>query len=148
MTFHSPELDEAIDVWAHDTHALLDACVALVSYFGTDEEDASIEKVAPTLNAWVDVVQRWREHPVAGFPWGHGCATFTIKTREVARVLSPLLEILLVPVPNLVGQARLVGNDAKAAIVLFGQCAGNISDHLGRPIWSTFPEFAPEGWPH
>ena len=64
---HIPQLDEAMDVWAHDTHALLDACVALVSYFGADEEDASIEKVAPTLHAWVDVVQRWREHRSRGF---------------------------------------------------------------------------------
>jgi hypothetical protein len=139
-------LTEQVNAWVSETRAILSACVRLAEYFGSDEEEASFRAglaLPLTLVAAIEDPLQWAAPPLpAAAPPNVECS------EALARMVSPLLQLVCEPVPDFVGTARPASDaDAKALIVLFGVFSGTFARHVCAPVWCSYPSLAPEGWP-
>jgi hypothetical protein len=136
----------AIQVWRAETTAILTTAVRLAEYFGSDEELASLQVALAGPLLLLQVVQR---HPEAD-PRAPSAPRPNFECSEhLARMLTPLLQLVCEPIPDFVRIARqeLVAEDAKVVIAAFGVFAGNFAMHICAPVWRKHPQLAPDGWP-
>jgi hypothetical protein len=68
--------------------------------------------------------------------------------RVIASMISPLLQILVEPVPEFIPLARkeLEPTHFSALMRHIGAFTGSIGRDVCGSIWSDFPDLAPEGW--
>jgi hypothetical protein len=70
-------------------------------------------------------------------------------SRSLATALSPLLQIIVEPVPYFVPLARAEMERAHYLTLMrhVGAFTGSMSTDICETIWRDFPDLAPEGWP-
>jgi hypothetical protein len=134
--------------WNNETRAILISIKRIVEYFGTDDEfdsllaalkfaEAFFEGVVPALGdpTWRADVAGIRAHQFA-------CG------RTIAGMISPLLQLIVEPVPEFVPLARIDLPRAHCSTLIrhVGAFTGSIDRDICEPIWRDFPDLAPEGW--
>lgn len=139
-------LTDEVNAWVSETRAILSACIRLAEYFGSDEEEASFRAglaLPLILVAAVEDPLQWAAPPLpASAPPEVECS------EGLARMVSPLLQLVCEPVPDFVGTARLTSDaHTKALLILFGVFSGTFARHVCAPVWRSYPSLAPEDWP-
>lgn len=140
-------LIEQVNGWVSETRAILRTCERLAEYFGTDEEETALRTALAPLLAVVSLIedpQQWASPSLPSLrPTDVACS------EGLARMLSPLLQLVCEPVPEFVTTARHVtpADEGKKLIVLFGVFAGTFAMNVCAPVWRAHPKLAPEGWP-
>jgi hypothetical protein len=69
--------------------------------------------------------------------------------RTTAGMISPLLQVIVEPVPEFVPLARIELERSHYAALMrhVGAFTGSISRDICETIWQDFPDLAPKGWP-
>jgi hypothetical protein len=132
--------------WASETHAILLTCVRIAEYFGTNEEEASCRAAMATPLSLVTAI---RDPAQQGSPPVRPSPPAELECSEdLARILSPLLQLVCEPVPEFVGIARRMAadRDTKPLVTLFGVFSGSFARHVCAPVWRSYPKLAPDGW--
>jgi hypothetical protein len=64
-------------------------------------------------------------------------------------MISPLLQVIVEPVPEFVPLARIELERSHYAALMrhVGAFTGSISRDICETIWQDFPDLAPKGWP-
>jgi hypothetical protein len=142
------EVETAIQAWVTETRTLLATAERLAEYFGTDEEEHNVRCALDVARRQLEVLEDASRRARIAESW-RGTPPPLRCSEPLARILSPILEVITGPVPEFVGLARklLSEADAKAVIVPFGEFAGTFASYVVAPLWREYPSLAPEGWP-
>lgn len=137
--------------WARDVRRLLWTCNALAQWHGNDLEsdafataakpvEASIKQVVTLVSGASTLVEQQVESPCK--------AVFFECSEALARVLSPILHLVVTPVPSFVQLApeELPAELANKLRMAFGFFSVTATYHLCRALWQRFPSLAPEGY--
>ena len=140
--------DEAVR-WIDETRAILASIKRVVEYFGSDDEYESLLVSLHLSEAFFEGVL-----PALGDPaWRANVAGIQIHQftcgRPVAAMVSPLLQVIVEPVPEFVPMARKELEPAHYSALMrhVGAFTGSIGRDICETIWRDFPDLAPEGWP-
>jgi len=141
-------LADKIVRWDNETRAILLSIKRIVEYFGTDEEYESLLAALRDPEAYFEGVLPSFRDPAwrAETP---GCTDHKFKCeRSIAEKITPLLQILVEPVPEFIPWARkeLETEHFEALMRHAGKFLGDIATDICKPIWQGFPDLAPEGW--
>lgn len=137
--------------WASDTEAVLRTCEQLVDYFGTAKERRAIDASFAAAHFWVQAAAvaaaapDEAEFPQPGAPdhVAFSCG------RATAEILSPLLQLVVEPVPEFIVSTRKnLDEETQRKIVRpFAQFSAVMGRYVCKPVWSLHPDLAPDGWP-
>lgn len=135
--------------WTNETRAILASIKRVVEYFGNDDEFESLLAALQISEAFFEGVlpafadPAWRAD-VAGVQIHHFMCG-----RTIAGMISPLLQIIVDPVPEFVPLARKQLEPAHYSALMrhVGAFTGSIGRDICETIWRDFPDLAPEGWP-
>jgi hypothetical protein len=135
--------------WNNEVRALLASIKRIAEYFGTDDELESLLAALRPAEAYFEGIlpslkdATWRAK-AAGIP----VCQFTCG-RSLATALSPLLQVIVEPVPYFVPLARVEMERAHYLTLMrhVGAFTGSMSTDICETIWRDFPDLAPEGWP-
>lgn len=138
-------LAQKITEWASETKAIIDTCIRLAEYFGTDEEEASFRLALALPTVIVEAIQDsqlWASPPLPTQE-----PPYLACEEPLARMVSPLLQLVCEPVPEFLIAARSAPDpNAKQLVTLFGVFSGTFARHVCAPVWRAYPALAPEGW--
>ena len=142
-------LTDEVVRWSNETRAILVSIKRIVEYFGSDDESESLLVSLRLSEAFFEGVI-----PALGDPaWRANVAGIQIHQfacgRPIAAMVSPLLQVIVEPVPELVPMARkeLEAAHYSALMRHVGAFTGSIGRDICETIWRDFPDLAPEGWP-
>jgi hypothetical protein len=141
-------LADEIVAWVNETRAILTTIKRIVEYFGNDaeyewlsaalcEREAYLEGVLPAFRD-----PGWRaDIPYISIP------RFTFE-RSTAEKITPLLQLIVEPVPDFIPWARgeLEPSHYKAVMRHAGVFLGDMAVDICDPIWASFPDLTPEGY--
>lgn len=131
---------EAVN-WAREMRSLLGAALRLAEYFGTEDEELSLRAALAPAWYWIGVVEGGAESSPEPTYADFKCE------RELAAILTPVLQVVVEPVPSFVGLAAgLPEAERKKLVVPFGVFSGTMARHVCTHIWQEFRDLAPEGW--
>jgi hypothetical protein len=140
--------------WANETRALLHSSMRLAAYFGSGEEDASLRTALRLPQWWIQSTEEGARAPGGTAyvrPDVTSAPTATpFDCREpLARIISPILHVIVVPLPDFISSVRslLPVSEQKRITVPFGQFSGHMARYVCKPIWTKYPSMAPDGWP-
>jgi hypothetical protein len=120
-----------------------------VEYFGTDEEYESLLAALRLPEAYLEgVLPAFRDPSYRADIAGIDAQTFVCE-RSVAEKINPLLQILAVPKPDVVPWALTELEPARfeALFLHIGGFRDKFAMNICNPVWKSFPDLAPEGWP-
>lgn len=135
--------------WSNETRAILVSIKRIVEYFGTEEEFEALLAALRLAEAFFEGVQPALTDPT----WRADVANIQIHQftcgRAVAAMISPLLQLLVEPVPEFVPLARVELDRAHYSTLMrhVGAFTGSINRDICGAIWQDFSDLAPEGWP-
>jgi hypothetical protein len=135
--------------WSNETRAILVSVKRIVEYFGTDDEFESLLAALKLAEAFFEGVlpafgdPAWRADVVGIQTQQFACS------RTIANMISPLLQLIVEPVPDFVPLARVDLDRAHYSALMrhVGAFTGSIGRDICEIIWRDFPDLAPEGWP-
>ena len=142
-------LTDEIIRWINETRAIIISIKRIVEYFGSDEESESLLAALQLSEAFFEGVL-----PALGAPaWRADVAGIQIHQfaceRKIAGMISPLLQVIVEPVPEFIPLARTELEPAHYSALMrhVGAFTGSIGRDICKTIWQDFPDLAPEGWP-
>jgi hypothetical protein len=134
--------------WIAETRALLVSIKRLAEYFGTDEEFESLLAALMLAEAYFEGVLPSIEDAA----WRASVAGIEIRRfacgRLLATIISPLLQVIVEPVPDFVPLARFELQPPHYLTLMrhVGAFTGSVNKDVCEVIWREFPDLAPEGW--
>lgn len=137
--------------WAENTDAVLRASEQLVDYFGTAKERRAAKASFAAVHFWrraalqAALAPDESAFPPPGEP-DH--AAFACR-RNIAEMLSPLLQLLIEPVPEFIMSTRKHLDEVTQRKVVrpFAGFSAVFGRYVCKPIWAAYPDLAPDGWP-
>lgn len=135
-------LVEEIAQWQVRTRALMLSMLELTAYYGPRDARRNLER-ALECPAWIVERVGYPQEPLVGMPGPTGI--FRTRTKRLATVLSPLVELVGGPVPWFVSLSRVVPN-GMPTLIAFGEFSGRFGGAMTYPLWSAHRELAPEHW--
>jgi hypothetical protein len=149
------EVAKEVKAWLGETRILLRAAELLAEWF-TEEGIEPDEHVA--FKASLDLPYRnlalLDEWLRVGDSAPNRVSQWTAKRFEASqglvRVISPLLERIVMCQPGFIVEARVeaqrTGEPPLPVVVLWGQFIGNLGLYVCTSIWEAYPECAPPDW--
>ena len=145
------EITDSVTRWADETHAVLRSCDLLMEYFADESTHQSLKDALRVPTFWLNVLANigsgkqglyddWGKHSADSARFSCG--------REEAGILNHLLILIAEPVPEFIYLARSDLEERKSArlVAAFGSFSGALHDRVVRPLWSAYPDLAPEAW--
>lgn len=135
--------------WNSETRAILVSIKRVVEYFGTDGEFDALLAALRLAESFFEGVLPALTDPT----WRADVANIQIHqftcSRAIAAMISPLLQLIVEPVPEFVSLARVELDQAHYSALMrhVGAFTGSISRDICGTIWREFSDLAPEGWP-
>jgi len=141
-------LIESATDWCTETRAILVSIRRLVEYFGAESEFISVSEHIDYAEQFLAGVV-----PVLGdrsftLEIGNGPRSAFSCARITAQAISPLLQVIVEPLPEFVENARAsLSKDHFGAFVrYYGVFIGTVDSAICEPVWGSFSDLAPEGW--
>ena len=144
---------EDVKAWLDETRTLLRAAEMLVEWFteeGTEPDEyvsfkASLDLPYQNLELMDEWLRVGDSAPTRVSRW---MAKRLATTRELATVISPLLERAVRYIPDFIAEARAEAQDGPTptVVLLWGMFIGNLGLYVCTPLWKVYPECAPPGW--
>lgn len=146
------QIRQEVAEWAEETRIFFAACRRLVEYFGEEGELESWEAAATVPLQCVDAVvaavpPRGRGTPADALP-NLGCIVPFRCGEATARIISPLAEVVGVPISEFVYTVRRrIAKEAQSAYVKpYGWFVSAFADAVTHPLWHAYRHLAPEEW--
>lgn len=128
--------------WQVRTRALFVAMRELASYFGPRTAAESLGR-ALEAPAWLVEHIAYPQPPLVGMPGTQG--KFRTRSKRLAEVLSPLVQLVGGPVPPFVPLTRVVPGGTRT-LLTFAEFSGRFGVDITYPLFEAHPEFAHEEW--
>lgn len=142
-------LGEELLLWSNETRAIMVSIKRIVEYFGNDEEFTLLREAMKLAEAYFDgILPAFEDAAFRANVGGIRIRQFACR-RTIATMISPLLQIIVEPVPEFIPLARAELEPAHCSALIrhVGAFTGSIGTDVCDIIWRDFPELAPEGWP-
>ncbi len=146
MSAQNPTLEfalvEQLAAWQVHTRAVMTSMLALADYFGPRTSRPSLEH-ALVGSVWLVERIAYPQPPLLDRP--KTTAVFRTRSKRLAGMLSPLVQLICVPVPSFVGLTRELP-DGMPTLRTFAELSGHFWQSVARPLFLSHPEVAPEDW--
>lgn len=142
-------LEDEVLRWADETRSLLVSVKRVVEYFGDDDEYESLLAALVFSESFFEgVIPAFRDPHWRASTTGTKASKFKCR-RPIAAMITPLLQVIVEPVPEFVPSARQELEPAHFSALMrhVGGFTGSLSMDVCATIWQDFPDLAPEGWP-
>jgi hypothetical protein len=136
------ELVARLVEWQTRTRALFVTMRELASHFGPR---TAAESLGRALEAPGWLVERiaYPQPTLVGMPGPQG--KFRTRSKRLAGILSPLVQLVGGPVPPFVELARALPN-GMPTLLTFAEFSGRFGVDVACPLFEAHPEFAREDW--
>ena len=139
---------EEVKEWLDETRTLLRAAELLVEWLTEEGNDsaqyrafkASLDlpyRILALIYGWLRIGD---SAPTRVSQW---TAKRLEASSELARIISPLLERIVMYEPDFVQACQ----EGEPVLSLWGQFIGNFGMYVCTPVWEAYPECAPPDWP-
>ena len=146
MVAHEPTIESALveqlAEWQVHTRALMTSMLELAGYFGPRTARASLER-AFERPKWLVEQIAYPQPPLVGMP--STTHRFRTRSKRLATILSPLVELINGPIPSFVALTRAIP-DGMPTLLAFGEFSGRFALGVTYPLFEAYPELAPEEW--
>jgi hypothetical protein len=151
VALETDRIEAEVTLWAEETNGLLSSCRRLIEYFGDPSELASWDKAIAlpkscldaardALTAKIHLQDEWRTPD--------GAETSFRCSEPVARIVSPIVQVIGEPIADFVYTIRETAPPAEQGALLFpyGSFCMRFGNAIATPLWKEYPQLAPEEW--